>query len=99
MFHQVMRSPISALLDLSFAETEILCTDGQWRLRVPGAALPPMADRMGLFDQQPSTTLTFHAYLNRWIAASTNSFAGKEIVLYLIVEHNNFSFIKVNSSC
>ena len=43
-----------------------------------------MADRMGLFDQQPSTTLVFNAFLNRWIAASTNAFAGKEIVLYLV---------------
>ena len=81
---QVMRSPISALLDLSFVETEILCVDGQWRPRIPGAATPPMADRMGLFDQQPSTTLVFNPFLNRWIAASTNAFAGKEIVLYLV---------------
>ena len=81
---QIMRSPISALLDLSFTETKILCTDGQWRLRAPGATAPPMADRMGLFDQQPSTTLVFQPFLNKWIAATTNAFAGKEIVLYVI---------------
>ena len=79
---QIMRSPLSALLELNFSSGEILCSDGQWRPRLPGAPLPPMAQRMGLFDQQPSTTLVFHPFLNKWLAAATNAFAGKEILLW-----------------
>lgn len=54
---------------------EILCADGQWRPW--GTTMTPM----GLFLQQPSTTLVFQPYLKRWIAASTNAFGGKELIL------------------
>ena len=78
---QIIRSPLRNLLDLDFSAVEMLCTDNQWRPRLPDAVRWPHAP-MGLFTQQPSTTLLFNSFLNRWIAASTDAFAGKHIVLW-----------------
>ena len=77
----VMRSSLSRLVQLDFNATEILCSDGAWRSRLPGALHWPYT-AAALFPQQPSTTLHFSSYLRRWVAASTDGFAGQHIVLW-----------------
>ena len=79
----ILRSPLDHLLLLDFSAAEVLADDGVWRPRVPGASTSSWPHRaMGLFTQQPSTTLYFSPYLNQWLSASTNAFAGSELVLW-----------------